>query len=284
MKRKNCLVIGANSFVGSYLVKALKASHHVTAVYNNNKDRLDSEVTNVSMTELDTLSAKYDDVYIVSAYIHTGKIDSTAREWMYKINVALVADICSRFPDAKFIYCSSVSVYSLKNGVIHEHDAEGGLNEYGISKLWGEKIILQTRQHAIVRFSSVYGTEMKMGTIIPNYITQGLKDKEITVYGEGARLQNYIHIQDAVNFLLSAADYKENGTFLACAPDSISNLQLATAIAEELKCKVVFKGEDRSPSFNYNNEKTVELLGYKPGISIKEGINQVVKWIEKRSW
>jgi hypothetical protein len=42
---------------------------------------------------------------------------------------------------------------------------------------------------------------MKENTLIPNYINQGLIKKEIEVWGNGSRLQNYIHVNDVVNVI-----------------------------------------------------------------------------------
>lgn len=282
MKKRKSLIIGANSFIGSHLVEALSSLSDVTAVFNQNTDRLSDKVRNISVAAMDELDEQFDDVYIVSAYINTGAPDKTARNKLYEANVELVGKVCSNFTGARFIYCSSVSVYKIKDDTVYENDNEGGLNEYGISKLWGEKIIAQTGNYAIVRFSSVYGAGMQENTIIPRYIKQALTSGVINVYGKGSRVQNYIHVSDAVNFLIKSAALEENGIFLACADASISNADLANEIAGSIVCDVEFTGEDNSPSFIYNNEATVQKLNYKVQVSLNEGVNQVIKWIEKK--
>jgi nucleoside-diphosphate-sugar epimerase len=279
---KKTLVIGANSFLGSNLIRQLKAKTSVTGIYHTNKDKLVNDVYNVSIDQLDKLEKDFDEVYVVSAAIITGEHDKTTRLALYKTNVELVAQICSSFPYSKIIFCSSVSIYRNGNERITETSAAGGSNEYGISKYWGERIVQQSSKYAILRFPSLYGPGMQLNTIIPVYIQQALTTQNINIWGNGSRLQNYIYIDDAVNYLLHAAEYPQNSTFLACSPHSTSNKELAAVIAEITNCNINFTGEDNSPSFLYNNEFTEKLLNYSSKTSLKEGLKLTIKWIEKR--
>lgn len=280
---KKSLVIGANSFIGSNLIRLLQSSStQVTGVYNSNKDRLPKDIRCVAVKQLEELEADFRDVYIIAAFIASGQLDTNARTRMFEANVSLVGDMCAKFKDSRIILCSSVSVYGAQPVVITEESSKGGLNEYGVSKLWSEKIVSATDNFAIVRLPSVFGPAMNPNTIIPLYIRQALVQKEITVYGEGERLQNYLHVKDAAGFLKAAADYQGNDEFLACAPRSISNLELAQIIAEETGCAIGFKGVDRSPSFSYDNSLTSKKLMYHPGISFREGIKELIQWSKEK--
>ncbi|MFB6457676.1 NAD-dependent epimerase/dehydratase family protein [Chitinophaga sp. Hz27] len=276
------LVIGANSFIGSNLITSLAETSDVTGVYNHSRDRLVADVPYVSIGELYQLEPNFDHVYIVSAFIRTGTLSDEDREQLYKVNVEMVARICRRFSNARIILCSSVSVYDLEPGIISENSSIGGLNEYGISKRWSEKIVAATPNHAIVRFSSIYGKGMNPGTIIPAYIDQATEKKEIVVFGKGERLQNYLHVQDAVNYLIAAANHNKNEILLACATESVSNRALAELIASQTASTVTFNGNDHALSFRYNNSTTNQELNYRPIISLSEGIKEMIKWKEKK--
>jgi UDP-glucose 4-epimerase len=278
----NSLVIGSNSFVGSILINCLKKTGNVVGIYHRQTDRLQDDVTNLPLSELANLHTDFDHIYIISAYIPEKQLTSITRQNMYDANIALVNRICEKFSSGKIIYCSSVSVYDVKNEPITETDSVGGLNEYGVSKLWGEHIVKRANNYAIVRCSSIFGPGMNTQTIMPMYIRQGLQG-QITVWGNGERLQNYIHVLDVANFLTTAANYDKNGTFLAVAENSLSNLDLANIIKSELNCQIVFANTDNSASFYYNNEYTKRTLNYTPQFSIRQGIKETIQWIKKMS-
>jgi len=276
------LVIGSNGFIANNLINQLKKEHYVVGAYNFNKQNLCEDINHISIDKLDSLDSEFDQVYLLSAFIPVGQISNSERKSMFEANVELVDLVCKKYANSKIIYCSTVSVYNLKGAEIFESDNEGGLNEYGLSKMWGERIIRTTKNYSIVRLSSVYGTGMKLNTIIPTYISQAIKNNEIKIWGNGSRKQNYIHATDAVNFLISASVLGENDVFLGTACESVSNFQLAEIISNKTGCKVTFIGNDESSSFYYDNKYTQAKLDYKPSISLEEGIESLIKWIKEK--
>jgi nucleoside-diphosphate-sugar epimerase len=281
--KRKCLVIGANSFIGAHLINSLKDELEITGAYHIKKDKLLDSIVNVPVLQLDSLKdVEFAAVYIVSAYIPRGPISSLSRAKMFEANIELVDRVCSLFAKSKIIYCSTVSVYKVKEGVINEAADEGGLNEYGASKLWAEKIVEQQQKFSILRFSSVYGPGMNIDTLIPVYIKQALVKKEIHVWGDGHRCQNYVHVLDVIGFLKKALELEVNGKYLITSPRSISNLELANVISSSTASKILFTGEDLSPSFFYNNDRSVNALGYQSKVSLNEGINEVIKWMQEK--
>lgn len=280
---KKSIVIGANSFIGQCLIENLKDTAVVTGIYHKNTDKLTAEgVQYIPYSELTSITKDFDDVYLLSASIHTSpQLDARSRSDLFKSNVEQVAEICSHFSDSKIVYSSSVSVYNPSEELITEASCPGATNEYGLSKYWGEKIIKKNSRYAIVRFPSVYGPGMKTNTIIPIYINQALQKRQITVWGDGARLQNYLHVTDAARYLMAAANLEENDVFLAVSQNSVSNKALAGIIAAYTSADIAFTGTDITPSISYNNNYSRDRLGYTSSTSLEEGIKQMIKWIEK---
>jgi nucleoside-diphosphate-sugar epimerase len=278
------LVIGANSFVGRNLILCLlKEGEKVTGVYHRHKEYLPQDVPAFSVDDLEMVAGRaYAAVYIVSAYIPpTGPLLPECRNELFDVNVRLVARICSLFGGSRIVYCSTVSVYSQNGEVNTESSPTGGLNEYGISKLWGEKVISSHPDYAIVRFPSIYGGGMKPGTIIPVYIQQALSAGEIKVLGNGRRAQNYLHVADAVQYLAAAARKGGKEIYLASAPTSITNYRLAEIIAGQTQAQVTMEGEDFSASYYYDNSYTTARLGYSPTMYLDLGIKETIQWIKK---
>lgn len=172
-------------------------------------------------------------------------------------------------------------VYQARPEVITEVSIEGFLNDYGISKLWAEKVVENCSSYAIVRPAFVYGVGMKPTPMIPSYIKQAITSNRIEVWGTGARVQNYLHVNDVVGYMQSAAETSVNGTFLALGNDTVSNLEIAEIIASITNSSIVHKNVDNTPSFYFDNSKTKEVLGYQPNYNLAGEINNLIEWIKR---
>lgn len=276
------LVVGANGFVGSHLIDFLKKEHFVVGVYHTNINRLHSDVTNIPITNIFRLEKDFDYVFLVNALIITNKVISEKeRNDLFVNNVVVTSSICEYFINSRIIYCSSVSVYAENKGKVEERSPVGDQNEYGISKLWAEHIIKKCSDFAIVRCSSIYGEGMAMNTILPRYMLQALKEKKISIWGDGTRCQDYVSVYDVVRYLWSAAGSHLSDTFLGVNNKSFSNAEIASIISKFTDAEVLFEKEDKSPSHYYNNNYTQQQLSYSPQIDIEKGIQSLIQWIKQ---
>jgi UDP-glucose 4-epimerase len=280
------LVVGANSILGRELIGRLQViGERVDGVYHRQKNNLAPGITNYAVDELGQLEDVYERIFIISAFVPDRSLarGSALTHSLFDANVSLVNVLCEKFPSAKIVYTSSVSVYSMDPTVKNENSACGPASEYGVSKLWGEKIVGGQDRYAIVRVSSLYGIGMKWTTFLPFAIDSALKKNAIELLGDGARTQNYIQVRDAANCLYLAAGAVENGIFLASAAESFSNLQIAGIISSLTGCPISFNGQDPTPSSYYDNQRTRELTGFRPEIDLANGINELIEWKRKMS-
>lgn len=277
------LVIGANSFLGSHLVKTLYSqSENVEGVYHVKKDRLHNKVTHHAVTSIHSLPDTYRTVYLVSACIPEDK-NIVYSEAIYNVNVQLVQKVCSHFKRAKIVFVSSVSVYDSSTLTLNESSVLQFNTGYAISKLWGEAIVKNHKNFAIVRFSSLYGEGMKLTTFLPSIIKSAITNKGITLHGDGSRAQNYLHVLDAVAYLIASAKQSKSNLYLGVASKSISNLEVARQVAlffEDIS--IQFEGKDVSPSYIYNNKKTIQSLNIEQTVPFKEGIASLITWIKEQ--
>ncbi|MCX6296971.1 MAG: NAD-dependent epimerase/dehydratase family protein, partial [Bacteroidetes bacterium] len=124
---------------------------------------------------------------------------------------------------------------------------------------------------------------MNESTFLPRIILSALREKSIKIFGNGGRLQNYIHVSDVAELFLRAAQQHTNNTYLAVAERSYSNFELASLVKKELlDVEISFVGEDSSCSFLYDGKFSYGSLQYKPQKSIHEGIIELIKWQQKK--
>jgi UDP-glucose 4-epimerase len=278
------LVTGASGFLGRHVVEDLSTeSHPVIAV--NGPSRKPLNIPSVSLYEWDELSQITEQpsaVISCHATVCSGAVVQKSID-LYEGNVRSTECVLAQFPQSRHIYCSTVSVYEKGSGVVEEDSLLAPISEYALSKLWGERVIARVENHAVVRFSSLYGKGMQEHTLIPNYVRHALETGEIPVLGKGARRQNYLHVQDAIKLLLQVAKSDISGIFLGTGICEYSNLEIAEMIAAETGAKIVFTKEDHSISLCYDNTQTRSLLNWHPEIEIETGVREYIQWKREQS-
>ena len=277
----NILIVGANSFLSKHLIGCLKKDkcNSIVGVYNIKKDKLDDDVENISIKELLSLEDNFNVVYFVSAYIPKGDVN---KQRLYEVNVSLVEKISNHFGKAKIVMCSTVSIYKPSLN-INENSAIAPINEYAISKLWGEHIVKNHARYAIVRISSMYGVGMNKDTFIPRLIKQAIHDSEVKVFGNGSRLQNYVHVSEVVRVLIKASQQKDNAVYLASGERSYSNIEIANCVKQLVpNIKVTLDKEDNMLSYSYNDSFTRSKLGIGfSEISFEKELKNIIEWLKE---
>ena len=275
------IVTGHNGFLGNALVKKLQLNHEVIGI-SREKNNLDLNVSEYHPSNISEINIYPDIIIMCHAAVSSGKTQIESRV-LFDSNVSFTSDLIKTFPDAFFVYTSSISVFGEQIGVINENTVTSPSTEYALSKLWGEKIVLTAKKYAILRFSSLYGDKMKENTLIPNYINHALNNKIIEVWGKGDRRQNYLHISDALEMILAIIRTLKEGIYLGVDKVEYSNLELAQIIAESTLSKIQFKNIDDTKSNCFDNSLTRKDLNWEPKMNIENGIDNYIKWKIKQS-
>lgn len=246
----NILIVGANSLLSQELIKLINRQnlHKAYGLCNISTNNCTQEAVYLNFSDLKGLAEPMDVVVLVASYIPYGKWDQIEKK-LIETNVIFPRQISELYPEAHFVFCSSVSVYGSKETIISEDSEINPSNPYAMSKLKGEEIAQSHKRFDVVRFSSIIGPKIESPTFIPRAIEQAKNDQEIIVYGEGSRRQNYVHVREAAEYLFRCIHQNENGLYLGVGKKSWSNLEIAQMIQDELpETRITFKGEDSSNS------------------------------------
>lgn len=272
------LIIGANGFLGRNLVrKCLDLGWDVDCVYNNEKKFIPKKCKSYHIDDLEKIKDSYSAIFLLSAFIPQDK-SVISDERLLEVNINIPLRVVRKFKKSKIIFSSSTLVYGIHNSIISENSSFNSPNSYALSKLAGEYIVSFTANYQIVRFPSIYGNGMNTKTFIPKLLEQAKQKKKITLFGNGSRLQNYLYIEDAVGYLLSAMSQEQPGIYLGVYGKSYSNTEVARIIQKVITgCNINYEGEDNSPSFIYNNSITKQLLGFNPIYNLETGIGSTIK-------
>lgn len=140
----------------------------------------------------------------------------------------------------------------------------------------------------IVRIFNTYGPRMRIndGRAIPAFITQALKNEDVTVFGDGSQTRSVCYIDDEVEGIVRLLKSNINQPINIGNPDEITMLQLAQEIIELTgsKSKVIFKElpEDDPKVRQPNITKAKELLDWQPKTNRKEGLLKTINYFKNK--
>jgi UDP-glucuronate decarboxylase len=136
----------------------------------------------------------------------------------------------------------------------------------------------------IVRIFNTYGPRMALddGRVISNFIIQALKNKDITVFGDGSQTRSFCYVNDLIEGLYSTMNNHHIGPINLGNTDEIRIMDAAKKIKEitESSSKIVFRPlpEDdpmkRKPDIALAKEK----LNWWPKIEFDEGVKKTIDY------
>ena len=268
---KTALVVGANGFLGSRLVKKLLSKNlNIIAVYNLNNSNISPLVKTIQKQEF--FNTIYDIDYI---YFLSGNY-SNSHNQLIEINSDLERYI-KKYPFAKFVYISSTNVYGFQSEQIVENSSFNNPSLYGKFKLAGEFLISSLSNFSIIRLTYLYGPGITNFSFLPTIIRSAREKSEIILNGDGSRYQDYLYIDDAVDMCYIAANISESRIYLGASSIKTSNIEIASMISKITGCTIKFVGEEKAHSFSFNPKETFEALKWKPKTDFKSGLIKMLE-------
>lgn len=140
----------------------------------------------------------------------------------------------------------------------------------------------------IVRIFNTYGPRMRIddGRAIPTFISQALRNQDVTVYGTGSQTRSICYVDDLIEgiFRLLFVDYHEPVNI--GNPDEISILDLAKEIIELCgsKSKIVFEPlpEDDPKVRQPDITLARTILNWEPKVPRKEGLMKTIEYFKQK--
>jgi len=199
---------------------------------------------------------------------------------------------------AGFLLASTSEVYG--DPLVHPQteDYWGNVNSIGVrgcydeSKRFAEAITMAYhRVHKlntkIVRIFNTYGPRMRKedGRVVPAFIDQAQKDMDLTVFGDGSQTRSFCYIEDLIVGIYRLLEADTNYPVNLGNPEEFTVKELADKIMSIIspKSKIIYRSlpvddpKRRRPDITLAGEK----LGWRPKISLAEGIKKTIEWFKK---
>jgi GDP-D-mannose 3', 5'-epimerase len=317
MGRKKAVVCGAGGFIGGHLVAALRRSGQfdIRAVdikplpewYQSFRD-VDSRVLDLRDKEACRQALRGADVvYNLAADMGgMGFIENNKALCMLSvlINTHLL-EAAREFGVERFFYASSACVYNgdkqldPANPGLKEEDAYPALPEdgYGWEKLFSERMCRHFREDfalttRVARFHNVYGPfgtyeggREKAPAAICRKVIEAVRTgtHEIEIWGDGEQTRSFMYIDDCL-YGIDRILYSDIVEPLNLGSDEMVSINQLVDIVEDIAgVKLTRHYKLDAPKGvrgrNSDNTKIKASLGWAPGISLRDGLEQTYRWI-----
>jgi nucleoside-diphosphate-sugar epimerase len=142
----------------------------------------------------------------------------------------------------------------------------------------------------VVRIFNTYGprSDPQDGRLVPNFITQALRDEPITVYGNGRQTRSLCYVDDMVDGLLRALmlPRARGGTFNLGNPREETVVQYARMIRAlcGAKAPIVHRSlptADDPTRRRPDISRAAEILGWEPHVELTMGLARTIDWFRR---
>lgn len=311
-KTKHFLIAGGAGFIGTNLtLKLLELGHRVTVIDNfitGKKENLASVKNHPSFSLLEhdiikplpKIKGDIDVIFNLAspasppAYqkysLETMKVNSLGTENLLEL---------AKQKNSRFVQASTSEVYG--DPLVHpqKEDYWGHTNSYGPrsmydeGKRYAEALIWSYRQRynvntGIIRIFNTYGPFMdpQDGRVVTNFLTQALKNKPLTMYGDGKQTRSFCYIDDQVAAWLKMANVDLEGPVNIGNPQEITMAELVNIIGKILNKKLEITQESlpvddpnkRCPNIALSKKE----LNWEPKVDLQTGLKNTIGWIKKQ--
>jgi len=198
-----------------------------------------------------------------------------------------------------FIFSSTSEIYG--DPLVHpqKEDYFGNVNPlgeracYDESKRLAETLIINYYRQfkcdlRIARIFNTYGPNMEKddGRVISNFIYQALKNKPLTIFGNGQQTRSLCYVDDMVEglYLLAQKNNLAGEVFNLGNPDERKIIDLAYLIKKltQSSSKIVFlpKKNDDPRKRKPDIKKAKEILKWNPKIKLEEGLKKTISYFK----
>jgi len=308
--KKRVVITGAAGFIGSHLAETLLDRDYTVVGIDN---LLTGDTSNIShLVNRDFAFIKHDVTnYIfidgqVDYVLHWASPASPIDYLLLPIPTLKVGALgthkalgLAKEKRATFVLASTSEVY----GDPMEHPQKetywGNVNPvgprgvYDEAKRFAEAMTMAYHRYhrvdtKIVRIFNTYGPRMRVndGRAVPAFMSQALRNEDVTVFGDGTQTRSFTYITDLVDGIIRLMLSSENDPINIGNPREMTIEEIATTIIRMTgsKSKIVYKPlptddpKQRRPDIT----RARTLLKWEPKVDLDEGLVKTIDYFRRK--
>jgi nucleoside-diphosphate-sugar epimerase len=304
---KKILITGSSGFIGQHMLSRLQDKFEIYCLKSDLRDHnvVNKEVHSFNPDLVIHLAARTE---VEQSFYE--QVEFSEINYVGTVNLIESMLQCKKIP--KLIFASTMEVYGwqpvsnlVRDGnppkVIPTFDPDTTIPNpnapYAVAKFGCEKYIEYAHrscglQYVIVRQTNAYGRSDNNFFVTEQIITQMLDDPGNCNLGYQEPYRNFIFITDLLDaweIIIDQFDQISNNIFTLGPDNAISIDAYARLIAKKLNWtgEITWNTKPKRPGeiwvLNSSEEKLTRLTGWKPKVSIDEGLNKTIEiWKNKR--
>jgi nucleoside-diphosphate-sugar epimerase len=309
---KTAVVCGAGGFIGSHLVKRLRAEGYRVRAVDIKKTEFSpsaaDEFLQVDLREEANCRTAVrfdgkpaDEVYQLAAdmggmgFIHSAECEIMRNSALVNIHMTHSA---AEAGVPRYFFSSSVCVYrDMKPGEPEMTEAEAVPakpdNEYGWEKLYSERFAQAYGRRTgmkirIARFQNCYGPEgtwqggrEKAPAALCRKVAEAPEGGAVDVWGSGSAVRSYTFVDDMTDGIYRLMHSDLEGAANIGCPEYVTVDELAACVARVAGKKIAIRhvaGPVGVQSRNFSNAR-IESIGWRSRFPLEEGIRRTYPWV-----
>lgn len=315
---KKVLVCGAGGFIGTHLVRSLRAQgHYVVGADLHRPEFGETDANEFHISDLRNqrqvtrlITSDIDEIYQLAAdmggagYIFTGNNDAEIMHNSAIINLNILHEMVFK-KTKKIFYSSSACIYPAynqedpNNPVMSEASAYPAApdSEYGWEKLFSERLYATfARNHGIdvriARLHNVFGPESawtggreKAPAALCRKVAQCDEQGIVDVWGPGTQTRSFLYIDECVEGIhrLMNSDYTQPINIGSQRMISINELVFLIArLADKSVSIRNIDGPRGVMGRTSDNTLIQQVLGWEPPDNLEHGLTQLYNWVQQQ--
>ena len=271
MLKDKVVVIGGSGFLGSHVADILSDKGYQVVIFDLERSKYlrdDQEMIIGNILDRNQVKdvvrgAKYVYHFAAIADIKEAQENPVKAVEVNILSTTYILDACREFGVERFIYGSTIYVYS-------EHGSF-----YRSTKQASELIIenyqkIYNLNYIILRYGSLYGPRANHFNFINRIIIQAIRNKKIVREGNGEELREYIHINDAARASIEIlSDDFINANIMITGTKSMRIRDVLSMIKEIFSEKIDIEYTNNVLEAHYN----ITPYTFKPKVARKYQLN-----------
>ena len=164
---------------------------------------------------------------------------------------------------------------------------------YDEAKRFAEAMTVAYRRYhgvntKIVRIFNTYGPRMRVkdGRAVPAFMSQALRNEDVTVFGDGTQTRSFCYVSDLVDGIIKLMHAPVNDPVNIGNPQELTIEQIARQIITMTgsKSQIVYKPlpEDDPKVRKPDITRARTLLGWEPKVSLEEGLGNTIEYFRQK--
>jgi GDP-L-fucose synthase len=305
-----CFVAGHRGLVGSAVVRALDAAGYAPPIVRT-RDQLDL-LDQVAVREFFS-KTRPQIVFLAAAKVGGIQANNTQRwDFLYQ-NLVLEANVLGsalEFGVEKLVFFGSSCIYprNAPQPIREEYLLTGSLEEtnepYAIAKIAGLKLVeaanaQRGRAWVSVMPTNLYGPndnfDLETSHVLPALIRkfheakearEAGKDATVTLWGTGSVRREFLHADDAARAALQLMESGATELYNVGSGDDLPVRELAALVAAVVGYDGPMNWDTSKPDGTPRkllDSSRIRATGWKPRISLEEGVRSVYDWYKEAS-